>query len=133
MSGDDDMLGSGRASLTEPFPHGPPMPGISDAALVNAPGPMTDAERARAIAIEIANGTRAPGSVLDGEVMSLAVALTAMCKPSHVIATRVDRGDFVRVSGNVACSVCQWTFYDHPTVNGYAWLRHACDGRLLKL
>lgn len=131
MSGDDDMLGSGRASLTEPFPHGPP--GVPDAALVNAPGPMTDAERARAIAIEIANGGRAPGSVLDGEVMSIAVALAAMCKPSHSITRRVDCGDFVRASGNATCEICDCSLFDHPTVNGYAWLRHACDGRLLKL
>lgn len=130
----EDMLGSGRASLTEPYPHGEPAAaGIADAALLNEPGPMTDHERALALAIAIANGTVAPSSVLDGEVMSLAVALAARCKPSRGIAARVDRGDFVRTSGNAVCSLCNEILYDHPTVNGYTWLRHACDGRLLKL
>lgn len=53
-------------------------------------------------------------------------------KPSKATRIRVDRGDFVRVSGLVLCEVCQVEYVDHDPVIGFPWLRHACDGRLLK-
>lgn len=53
-------------------------------------------------------------------------------KPSKATRVRVDRGDFVRVSGLVLCEVCQVEYVDHDPVIGFPWLRHACDGRLIK-
>lgn len=53
-------------------------------------------------------------------------------KPSKATRVRIERGDFVRVSGLVLCEVCQVEYSDHDPVIGYPWLRHGCDGRLLK-
>jgi len=53
-------------------------------------------------------------------------------KPSKAVRVRVDRGDFQRVSGMVLCEVCQVEYSDHDPVIGFPWLRHGCDGRLLK-
>lgn len=53
-------------------------------------------------------------------------------KPSKATRIRIDRGDFVRVGGMVLCEVCQVAYVDHDPVIGFPWLRHACDGRLLK-
>lgn len=53
-------------------------------------------------------------------------------KPSKAVRVRLDRGDFMRVSGQVLCEVCQVAYSDHDPVIGFPWLRHGCDGRLLK-
>lgn len=53
-------------------------------------------------------------------------------KPSKVCRFRVDNGDFVRVSGDALCDRCDIPYSDHDPVIGFPWLRHACDGRLLK-
>lgn len=46
---------------------------------------------------------------------------------------RVDRGAYLRVSGDVLCSYCKLPLYDHPDVRGYDGLRRRCDGMLVKL
>lgn len=67
------------------------------------------------------------------EVMKRAEEARALYgKPSKATRVRVDRGDFVRVSGMVLCEVCQVCYFDHDPVIGFPWLRHACDGRLIK-
>ncbi len=53
-------------------------------------------------------------------------------KPSKAVRVRIDRGDFVRVSGMRPCDVCGVEYSDHDPVIGFPWLRHGCDGRLLK-
>lgn len=53
-------------------------------------------------------------------------------KPSKAGRVRVDRGDFHRVAGSVLCETCQVAYVDHDPVVGFPWLRHGCDGRLLK-
>ena len=59
-------------------------------------------------------------------------ARAAYGKPSKATRVRLDRGDFERVSGMVLCEVCQVEYSDHDPVIGFPWLRHGCDGRLLK-
>ena len=54
-------------------------------------------------------------------------------KPFRPDTIRVERGDYVRVSGDVECPVCGCEYWMHATVQGYEFLRRACDGRLLKL
>lgn len=45
---------------------------------------------------------------------------------------RIDRGDWVRVGGDIECTVCGFVYYDHPSIAGARWLKRACDGRLIK-
>lgn len=54
-------------------------------------------------------------------------------KPFKPDLIRVDRGDYVRASGEVVCEICGCKYWEHPTVHGFEWLHRACDGRLLKL
>ena len=53
-----------------------------------------------------------------------------MFKPDRI---RVERGDWIRVSGDIECTICGCVYYDHAPVQGYPWLKRLCDGRLVKL
>lgn len=46
---------------------------------------------------------------------------------------RVERGEFVRGSGESICTVCGQKIYDHPSVPAYSWLRRHCNGNLIKV
>lgn len=64
--------------------------------------------------------------------------LFALVDPSRVESIhridrlRIDRGDMVRVGGDIECSVCGFAYYDHPQIAGASFLKRACDGRLIK-
>lgn len=58
---------------------------------------------------------------------------SATSKAAKADLIRIERGDYVRASGNVTCDVCGCLYFDHAGVAGFEWLTRACDGRLLKL
>ena len=72
--------------------------------------------------------TRIANATLDALVRSLSYR-----KPFSGYMIRVERGDFVRASGDAFCNVCEIKIYDHPSVPGYGWLRMRCDGTLIKI
>jgi len=45
----------------------------------------------------------------------------------------IEAGNFVRVSGEVECVVCNKVYFDHPRIEGYTWLSLLCDDRIVKL
>lgn len=54
-------------------------------------------------------------------------------KPYRPDKVRVERGDFIRVGGDMICDVCGCAYWEHAPVQGMEFLRRRCDGMLLKL
>lgn len=59
--------------------------------------------------------------------------LDAIKRPNKCDAERIERGDWIRASGDVGCDACGFQYRDHPLVPGFDWLHRTCTGRLVKL
>lgn len=57
--------------------------------------------------------------------------------PRRVSKSAVQRvevmADWHRAGGDVKCTHCDQSYYDHPQYPGYGWLRMICNGDLVKL
>lgn len=48
-------------------------------------------------------------------------------------AARIQKGEYIRTSGEAICQECGAAFYNHPKVQGALWLNRGCPNTLLKL
>lgn len=87
-------------------------------------------------AIELARRIRAGelGRAISApQLETLAFAIGELSRVNEVDRDRVDRGDWIRASGDVPCPHCSFEYWRHPTVVGFEWLHKICTGRLVKL
>jgi len=49
------------------------------------------------------------------------------------ISQKMERGEYIRASGEAECKVCKKTLYDHPQIEGLPIFVVDCKGDIFKL